>query len=177
MDPEAAVDQVEASSPEEEQEVEALRAKLDVAYRRIDELARAVQAGERDREAFKERIARERERMIDVEKGTIALVLLEAVDELDLCLSAADDSPLAKGVSMIRDNMLQKLAGLGVERLELTGHPFDPNVAEAVDMEVTGDPSRDQNVVQEIRPAYRMKDRVIREGRVKVARYFKPAEA
>lgn len=45
-----------------------------------------IQAGERDREEFKQRQARERERMIDVEKGNIVVVLVEVVDEFDLCL-------------------------------------------------------------------------------------------
>ncbi|MGA9522162.1 MAG: nucleotide exchange factor GrpE [Myxococcaceae bacterium] len=167
----------EAPAAQPGEEVEALTAKLDAAYRRIDELARAVQEGERDRQAFKDRLTRERERMLDVEKGNVALTLLEAVDELDLCLHSADESPLAKGVRMIRENILQKLANLGFERMALAGQPFDPNLAEAMDMEVTTNPSDDHKVVQELRAGYRMKERVLRPARVKVARYFKPAEA
>lgn len=160
-------------SPEEE----ALRADLESARRRVDELARALQALERDKEDFKKRLLRERERMLDVEKGNVAQTLLEAVDELDLSLASADDSPLAQGVRMIRDNMLSRLVSLGVERVSLEGRPFDPNLAEAVDMEMTGNAEDDQKVIQEIRPAYRLKDRVVRPGRVKVARYVQPAQA
>jgi molecular chaperone GrpE len=158
-------------------EIARLQAELEAARRRVDELARAIQAGERDREGFKERLTRERERMADVEKGNIARTLLEAVDELDLCLNQADDSALAQGVRLIRDGILQKLAALGVERVQMAGKPYDPNLAEAVDMELTADPEEDQSVVVEIRPAYRLKERIIREGRVKVARYVKPADA
>jgi len=158
-------------------ELEMLKQNLEAAYRRIDELARAIQAGEREREAFKSRLLRERERMLEVEKGNIAQVLLEAVDELDLCLANADDSPLAQGVRMIRDGMLARLGSLGVERVPMEGQPFDPNVAEAVDMEVTDVPEDDQKVVRELRAAYRLNDRVIREGRVKVAKYVPPASA
>ncbi len=183
-EPEQAAEAIDAdaapareAAPEATGEIDELRAKLDAAYRRIDELARAVQAGERDREAYKERLTRERERMLDVERGNVALSLLEAMDELDLCLRASDESPLAKGVGMIRDNILQKLKGMGVERMALTGQPFDPNLAEAMDMEVTADPSQDQMVVQEIRAGYRIKERLLRPARVKVAKYFKPADA
>ncbi|MBX5480705.1 MAG: nucleotide exchange factor GrpE [Myxococcaceae bacterium] len=168
----------EAAPAEPVETVESLKLSLAAAHRRIDELARAIQAGERDREAFKQRLTRERERMIDVEKGNVAQTLLEAVDELDLSLkSANDDSPLAKGVRMIRDGMLSKLNTLGVERVELIGKPFDPNLAEALDMEITANPEDDQKVVAEIRPAYRLKDRIIRPGQVKVARYVEPAKA
>lgn len=168
---------VEEAPPGSRAEWEQMKQNLEAAYRRIDDLARAVQAGEREREDFKKRLTRERERMIDVEKGNVAQLLLESIDELDLCMGSGDDSPLAKGVRMIRDNMVGRLSSLGVERVELVGRPFDPNLAEAVDMEITTSPDEDQKVLQEMRPAYRFKDRVIREGRVKVARYMPPAQA
>ncbi|MGQ0503735.1 MAG: nucleotide exchange factor GrpE, partial [Myxococcaceae bacterium] len=116
---------------------------------------------------------------IDVEKGNVAVTLLEAVDELDLSLSAASDdtSPLAKGVRLIRDNLLKKLESTGVERVTLIGTSYDPNLAEAIDMEVTAEPDDEGKVTGEIRAAYRLKGRVIRPGRVKVAKFVKPADA
>lgn len=159
-------------------EVNELREKLDAAHRRIDELARALQAGERDREEFKKRVQRERERLLEVEKGNVAQVLLDAVDELDLSLASADPTDaLAQGVRMIRDGMISRLGSMGIERVQLLGRPYDPNLAEAMDMEITSDPNQDQLVVTEMRPAYKMGERVIREGKVKVARYFAPALA
>jgi molecular chaperone GrpE len=153
--------------------------ELAAARRRIDDLARAYQALERDREDFKARLTRERERMIDVERGNVAQVLLETLDELDLSLkaSAEDQSPLAQGVRMIRDGIQKKLAGLGLERISVLNQPFDPNLAEAADMELTASPDDDQRVVDELRAGYRLKDRVIRPARVKVAKYVQPAEA
>ena len=164
------------SSPE----VEHLQAELTASRRRVDQLARAYQDLEKDREEFKQRLSRERERMLDVERGKVATLLLEAVDELDLCLSmggAEAASGLAKGVKMIRDGLLGKLQQAGVERLQLVGQPYDPNTAEATDMEITPNPDEDQRVVSEARAGYRMKDRIIRPGRVKVAKYIAPAKA
>jgi molecular chaperone GrpE len=163
----------ERPSPEEE----AVRVDLEAARRRVDDLARALQALERDKEDFKKRLLRERERMIEIEKGNVVQTLLEAIDELDMSLLAADDSPLAQGVRLIRDNMVARLASLGVERVSLVGQTFDPNLAEAVDTEITANPHDDQKVVHEVRPAYRLKDRVVRPGRVKVFRYVQPAQA
>ena len=156
---------------------DALRADLEAARRRVDELARALLALERDKEDFKKRLQREREAMLDVERGKIAQALLDAIDELELSLASADDSPLARGVRMIRDQMVNRLASLGVERVPLEGRLFDPNLAEAIDLEMTANPEDDQKVVQELRPAYRLKDRVVRPGRVKVAQYLRPAQA
>jgi molecular chaperone GrpE len=174
--PDARAEPAQAASPE----VERLQEELNAARRRVDQLARAYQELEKDREEFKQRLSRERERMLDVERGKVATLLLEAVDELDLSLSlggADATSGLAKGVKMIRDGLLGKLQQAGVERLQLVGQPYDPNTAEATDMEITPNPEEDQRVVAEVRAGYRMKDRIIRPARVKVAKYIAPAKA
>ncbi len=166
------------AAPDVAAENEQLKAELAATRKRVDELARAFQALDRDREDFKQRLTRERERMLDVDRGDMAIFVIEAIDELDLCLDATqDDSPLAQGVRLIRDNMLKKLESVGVARLSTVGQPFDPNLAEAVDMEVTSEPEADQRVVDEVRAGYRLKERVIRPARVKVAKYVQPADA
>jgi molecular chaperone GrpE len=159
------------------QELEALRRELDAARQRINELAYALQASERDREAFKERQRREREQLLDVERGNVALALLEAVDELERCLQSADESPLAVGVRMIRDGMLKRAEATGLERVELLGRPFDPNLAEAGDMEITGDEAEDGRVTGVLKACYQLNGRTVRPGVVKVARYVKPGQA
>ena len=151
--------------------------ELAAARKRIDELARAYQAGEKDREDFKQRLTRERERMLDVEKAEVALTLIEAIDELDMCLEMDDDSKLYEGVKLIRDKMSKKLESKGIERVDLSGLPFDPQLAEAVDIEVTTEPEQDGMITQVVRAAYRLKGKVIRPGKVKVARYIEPAQA
>lgn len=166
-------------APAQDPERERLEQELAQSRRRVDELARAYQSLDRDRDDFKRRLSREREQMLDVERGKVAQALLEAIDELDRCLgaSAQDTSPLAQGVRLIRESLLQKALSTGIERLEVVGRPFDPNTAEAADMELTTTPEEDQRVVAEIRAGYRLKDRLIRPARVKVAKYVPPAQA
>jgi len=177
--PEAEPQQAPPDLAPQDPELERLQQELGAARRRVDELARAYQALTQDREEFKQRLTRERERMLEVEKGKVAGTLLEAIDELDRCLSASpqDSSALAKGVRLIRESLLSKATATGIERLSLVGKPFDPNLAEAVDMEITPEEDQDQQVVSEITAGYRLKDRVIRPARVKVAKYVKPADA
>jgi molecular chaperone GrpE len=108
------------------------------------------------------------------------VTLLEAIDELDRCLSMSGqeaNSALGQGVKMIRDGLLSKVQAIGIERLQVVGQPFDPNTAEAFDMEITTQPDEDQRVVAEVRAGYRFKDRIIRPARVKVAKYVPPAQA
>jgi molecular chaperone GrpE len=163
--------------PAQADEVARLQSELEASRRRVDELARGIQDVMRDRDEFKQRIQRERDRMIEVEKGEVAKTLIEAIDELDLSLSADDGSPLAQGVRLIRDKLLQKLQANGVERLELVGRPFDPNVAEAVDIELVSSPAHGDRVLAEQRAGYALRGRVIRPARVKVGRYVEPLKA
>lgn len=158
-------------------EIADLSAQLEAAQKRVNELAHAVQAGEKDREAFKQRVNREREQMLDLEKGKVALALLEAVDQLDLCLQTPDSSPLYQGVKLIRASVLKQAEGVGIEPVELLDKPFDPNFAEATDMEITPLEAHDGHVVKVLKAAYQLKGRVIRPGVVKVAKYVKPADA
>ena len=166
-----------ASVDPRDQEIAALTAELLAARARVDELARAYQANERDREAFKDRLRREREQLLDVEKGAVALTLLEAVDQLDLCLTSADASPLATGVRLIREGLIKKAQASGIERVDLLGTEYDPNLAEASDVEPVTEPEQDGQVLKVELACYRLGARVIRPGRVKVARYVKPADA
>lgn len=66
---------------------------------------------------------------------------------------------------------------MGIERVELAGQPFDPNLAEASDMELTTTPEEDGRVVLVLKAAYQLNGRVIRAGVVKVAKYVQPASA
>lgn len=172
--PEAPAAASEAAPPDEATQ---LRTELEAARRRVDELARGIQDVMRDREEFKQRLQRERDRLLEVEKGQVALALIEAIDELDHSLAADDGSPFAQGIRLIRDKLLQKLQASGIERLDLVGRPYDPNAAEAVDMELVTSPEKGDRVLSEQRAGYAMRGRVIRPGRVKVGRYVEPAKA
>jgi len=154
-----------------------LTRQLEAARKRVDELARAYQALQQDGEEFKRRLTRERERQVDFDRGANALLVIEAIDQLDLVLSSAEKSPLTEGVRMVRDNLVKKLIEAGVERLELLGAAYDPNLAEAADTEIVATVEDDGKVTAVRRAGYRLKERVIRPAQVRVARYVKPASA
>lgn len=165
------------ASPADVLELETLRTELASARARVNELAHGLQESVRDRDAFKDRLARENERLRDVERTDSARLVLEAIDALDLSLKAADRSPLAAGVRLIRDDLVNKLAAQGLERLELTGSAFDPTQAEAMDTELVTDPKEDGKVTAELRAGYALKGRVVRPAQVRVGRYVQPARA
>lgn len=167
----------EPVEPQLDPEIARLTAELETAHKRIDTLARGLQSSESDREAFKQRMTRERDQLLDLEKGKVAVVLLEAIDDLELCLSGADESALSKGVKLIRDGLIKKAEEFGLERVELKGTHYDPNLSEASDMEITPNEADDGRVVSVLKAAWKLKGRVLRAGRVKVAKYVQPAQA
>jgi molecular chaperone GrpE len=165
------------TDPTQDSALHTLELQLSKAQKRIDELARALLASERDRDEFKQRSQRERERLLDVEKGKVAVALVESVDELELCLRGQENSAFVQGVRLIRDGLLKKLHGLGAERVQLLGLPFDPNFAEAADIEVCPEEEHDGQVTLELRSCFRLNGKVIRAGLVRVARFVTPAQA
>jgi len=149
-----------------------LQKQLETQGARLDEVLRAYSRLQQEREEFRKRSERERERVLEVERGKVTLALLEAVDELDRSLSAAPaQGPLATGVRLIRDGLLRRALDSGIQRFETVGQPFDPNLHEAADIVAVNDPAQDEQVVEEVRAGYRQGDRVLRAARVRVGRF------
>jgi molecular chaperone GrpE len=157
----------------------ALEETVRVQAARIDELTRAYAALVEDNKAFRQRLEREKERVVEAERVQVAQTLLEALDTLELAWNASlgaggPDMPalrgLTEGVRLTLQGLAKRIGDLGAERIEVVGRPFDPRVAEAVDVVVVADPARDDVVVDEMRPGWRIGGKVLRPARVRVGR-------
>lgn len=158
---------------------EARDAQLAAQAKRIDELTRAYASLVEDNKAFRQRHERERVRVIEAERASVAQALLDAADELERALSAVSGTGaaggealrnLAEGVRISLGALHKRIADLGAERIQVAGQRFDPHVAEAVDTVAVGDESQDGIVLQEVRAGYRIGDRILRPARVRVGR-------
>ena len=147
-------------------------AQLAAQAARIDELTRAYAANVEEGKAARARMEREKARVIEAERVQVAHVLLDAVDELERALAATQgaEGPLVDGVRLTLASLAKKVSDLGAVRIPVTGQRFDPHVAEAIDLVPVSDASQDDVVVEEIRPGYRIGDRVLRPARVRVGR-------
>jgi molecular chaperone GrpE len=154
-------------------------AQLATQAARIDELTRAYASMIEDQKAFRQRQDRERVRVIDAERAGVAQALLESADDLERALAAVSGAGeaqgdalrhLVDGVSLSLAGLHKRIADLGAQRIPVTGLPFDPHVAEAIDTVAVADEAQDGLVVQEVRPGYRIGDRVLRPARVRVGR-------
>jgi molecular chaperone GrpE len=148
--------------PQAEAEIEKLKAERDLLF---DRLAR-LQA---EFDNFRKRQAKENQDFRDYALNNAILGLLPIVDSFDRALQAPDGTEFRKGVELINRQFHDALTKLGVEPIESTGKPFDPNLHQAVQM-VESDDVPDDHVVAELQRGYRLKDRLLRPAMVTVAK-------
>jgi molecular chaperone GrpE len=139
-------------------------------------------------EQVKTRIRREVGREVERGKRAVLAELLEVVDNLDRAIAAARPAPpssaiandatesLARGVELVRDQFLAKLAAFGVTRVETIGRPFDAAVHEAVTTTPVHDPAQDGTVVAVTREGYAIGEEMLRPASVVVGR-LEPQES
>jgi molecular chaperone GrpE len=133
-------------------------------------------------EQVKSRIRRDVAR--EVERGTRVVLaeMLEVIDNLDRAIAAAKPGPassdatgsLARGVALVRDQFLAKLAAFGVARVDSVGRPFDTARHEAVTTTPVQDPAQDGTVIAVTREGYAIGNEMLRPASVVVGRLEPP---
>jgi molecular chaperone GrpE len=146
---------------------------------RIDDLTRTCASLVEDNKAFRQRVEREKDRVLEAEKSRLAQVLLETHDGLELALGASGRDPapsdpafgaLREGVRLTLATLEKRIGELGASRIEVVGRPYDPRTAEAIDVAPVAEEVLDGVVMDEARSGWRMGDRVLRPARVRVGR-------
>jgi len=96
--------------------------------------------------------------------------LLPVIDALDQGLDGADDTESAhEGLVLTHKLLLKALEQHGLEVIEPTGEPFDPQWHEAMSMQPSEDAEPD-TVLTVLQKGYRLHDRLLRAARVIVAK-------
>jgi molecular chaperone GrpE len=134
-----------------------------------DEYLALAQRTQADFENYRRRAARES--ALAQERGVVKLAkeLFPALDNLDRAMDAAEqDDPLLQGVGLVRSELIDALARLGIESFSPAGETFDPSLHEAMAQQpVEGVASG--TVAEVYQPGYRLGEHVIRPARVVVA--------
>jgi molecular chaperone GrpE len=160
-------EQVAEDPRSREELLEALHATEAARDEYLDDVRRA----RAEFENFRRRTMREGASQREAGKAEVLEGMLEVLDDVDRTLEAAaasQDEHLAKGVGMVAEKLVRSLRAAGLERVDATGEPFDPNQHEAV-QQVDGDGSHEEPVVaQVLRPGYRLGERVLRAAMVVV---------
>jgi molecular chaperone GrpE len=104
--------------------------------------------------------------------ATLAERLLPVLDDAQRTLEhvpeGVDESWL-KGLEMTFRQLDEVLGSVGIERIDAVGKRFDPSQHEAIGS-VESDEHEEDTVVAELRPGYRIHDKVLRPALVRVAR-------
>jgi molecular chaperone GrpE len=162
--------------------VEELERDLTTARTRLQEALAEHRRALAEFEQVKGRIRRDVEREVERGRRTVSLDLLEVLDNLERALAAARESPdasqpavgaLARGVELVRDQFLARLAAQRVARMEAAGSPFDATRHEAAATAPVDDPDDAGRVVAVLRDGYLVGDDVLRPASVVVGRYGK----
>ena len=132
------------------------------------ELARRTKA---DFENYRKRVSREASEALARGKAELARELLPVIDNLERALEApsSEDDALAKGVSMVLDELRAKLGAAGVESFEPTGERFDPQLHEALSTQ-PAEGTEAGMVLETVEKGYRLNGQVLRPARVVVSK-------
>lgn len=151
--------------------------------RQLAEKDKAIQAhAARYRESAAEfeqvraRLRRDVDKEIERARRALLADMLEIADNLERAVAAAGgssapaDPGLVKGVEIVRDLLLAKLASYGVKSIDSEGEVFDPRLHEAVSLVAVSDPAQDERVMAVVRRGYTIGEDVLRPAGVVVGR-------
>ncbi|TAL06636.1 MAG: nucleotide exchange factor GrpE [Verrucomicrobia bacterium] len=128
-----------------------------------------------DFENFKKRAARERQDAVKFANEGLLQKIIPVLDNFEMALGAAQNSPAASGqslqagIAMIQQQLKNALVEAGLEEVDATGKPFDPNLHEAVSQQESAD-AAEGSVVQQLRKGYKLRERLLRPATVIVAK-------
>jgi molecular chaperone GrpE len=150
-----------------DQDFEALLADAEQQKEEYLDLARRTKA---DFENFRKRAAADIQAAQARGKITVAREVIDAVDNLERALEAADGEGegLRSGVEMVLSGLRETLTRNGIEVVDPKGEKFDPNQHEALStMPVEG--AESGTVVEVMQKGYRLEDHLVRPARVVVS--------
>lgn len=136
----------------------------------VAELTEALQRERADSANIRRRHEEQIGNLKTTVKAHVVRDMLPVIDNFERALKHVPedlkDNDYVKGVQGIVKQFEKTLENLGVERIQTSGEPFDPNLHEAVSME---DGDGDTEIVsEELQPGYILGDEVIRHAVVRV---------
>ncbi len=131
------------------------------------ELARRTKA---DFENFRKRVGSDIQAAQARGKIEVAREVIDAVDNLERALEAAEDgAALREGVEMVLSGLRETLSRNGVEAVDPKGEKFDPTKHEALSTQPGDDGTESGVVVEVLQKGYALGDQLVRPARVVVS--------
>jgi molecular chaperone GrpE len=176
IDPGDEASAVPPSGEEQElsgQQLEEIQEKAAKAQQYYDQLLRVMA----DLDNYKKRAAREKQDAIKFANESLLEKLMPVLDSFEMAAAAANTATtsvqsMQAGITMIFQQLKTALANAGLEEIDASGKPFDPNLHEALSQQESAE-APEGTVLQQVRKGYRLRERLLRPASVIVAK--KPA--
>ena len=153
-------------------DLESLKNRGSAAEQQRDEYLALLQRTRADFENYQKRVQRDQAEERRSAHAAFARDLLPVVDNLQRALDAArqeiERSPLAKGVDLVRSQLLDIFGRYGITPIDALGQPFDPHRHESVQQQFRPDLAPG-TVVEVLEPGYSLHERILRPSKVVVA--------
>lgn len=154
--------------------VEQLKQQAESKDKQLREYIAAYKSKTAETDEIRIRLQKENENRLEQIKADFFKKLIPITDNflraIDSAQSSADYESLKQGIEMTYSQLLSILKESGVETISTSGRKFDPQTDEAFMTEETSDPSKDNEIVEELEPGYLFKDKLLKPAKVKVAK-------
>jgi molecular chaperone GrpE len=151
---------------------ESLKAEMEILQDDLGQLQDRHLRLAADFENYRKRVSAELSSGWVRAQADLAGALLDGLDDLQRVSGFTSEDAtldtLIEGVDLVERKLLKALTDAGLEALDPTGEPFDPNTMEAMMRVPTEEEGQDETVHQVFQKGYLFKDQLVRPARVSV---------
>lgn len=118
---------------------------------------------------YRKRTIKEKESIYPEAKAVVVEKFLPVMDNFERAIDSAENKDsFYEGIVMLKKQLDDVFASLGVEEIKAVGEQFNPEIHNAV-MHIDDEEQGENVIVEEFQKGYKIGDRVIRHSMVKVA--------
>jgi molecular chaperone GrpE len=152
-------------------EADQLISDIDSLQRERDDLLDTTRRLQADFENYRKRVLREQTALVERATENLLQQLLPVLDNFELAMTNLEnsdvDDQVRKGIELVYSEFVNVLERSGLQRIDASGAPFDPNEHEAV---LQDDGDGEPHVGAVLRTGWKLSGRVLRPAMVKVTR-------
>jgi molecular chaperone GrpE len=151
------------------EDIEHLKKELEVQTRQAQERLDQLKYLQADFDNFRKWTAKEKDLITEMANERLINDLLVILDDFEQALPSLKQEKNREGMEMIYKKFSKILSANGLQPIECVGKKFDPHFHEVLCTEKC---ANEQNtVLEELGKGYRLKSKVIRPSKVKIAEH------
>jgi molecular chaperone GrpE len=156
------------------EEIEQLKKELEEQTRLAEDRLNQLKYLQADFDNFRKWNAKERDVITSLANERLIEDLLVILDDFERALPAIEDEKNKEGLQMVYKKLTKILAQHGLEPIPCVGKKFDPHFHEALCREECDKESG--TILEDLVKGYKLKSKVIRPSKVKIAEQVKKEE-